>query len=263
MRVLLLALTLSLFSAPVAGQSIWTKPYEPNQVAVETIIPDAAPDESALSGATFVSATASLSENVELGAELPVAQYRPSSGASTSALGNPFVGLGMSSTNVPVLVQVGLRIPVAPANRATSFGMASDIGRTTAFQPEAVSFSTLFNGRRDLGRTASLRVRTGIEFSSRPPQTSGAETRIQSWRLYYDAQLWRDGDRVLTGLSFTGRALLNSPGLTSHNVALSFMGNWNRIQPGLLVGTSVNDLFLRGELTPFVGLTLSISYGRF
>jgi hypothetical protein len=40
------------------------------------------------------------------------------------------------------------------------------------------------------------------------------------------------------------------------------MGNWNLVQPGLLAGTSLNDLFRRGTWTPIVGLTLSVSYGR-
>lgn len=263
MRAFLFTLVLSLISVPGMAQTLWSKPYEPNQVAVEMFIPDGGEEASVLSGAAFVSATASLSENVELAAEVPYAEYAPSSGPSTSAVGNPFLGLGLSSTTVPILIQLGTRLPVAPANRASQLGQATDVGRTTAFQPEELAFSALFNGRGELGRTSTLRLRSGIEFSSRPSQSPDTENRIQHWRVYYDAQLWRQGDRFLTGLSFSGRALLTSPGTVRHHAAFSFMGNWNRVQPGLFLGTSVNDLVLRGQLTPLVGLTLSVSYGRF
>lgn len=263
MRALLFTLVLSLISVPGMAQTIWSKPYEPNQIAVETFVPDGAEEASVLSGATFVSATASLSENVELAAEVPFAQYDPSTGPSSSAIGNPFLGLGLSSTTVPLLVQLGTRLPVAPANSATRLGQATDVGRTTAFQPEELAFSALLNGRGELSRNSTLRLRSGVEFSSRPSQSAETNNRIQHWRLYYDAQLWREGDRLLTGLSFGGRALLTSPGTVRHHAAFSFMGNWNRVQPGLFLGTSVNDLVLRGQFSPLVGLTLSVSYGRF
>ena len=79
MRTLLSALLLGLLVFPASGQTIWSRPYEPNQIAVEAIVPDA-DDASVLSGATFLTGTVSLSDNVELAAELPVARYSPTRG---------------------------------------------------------------------------------------------------------------------------------------------------------------------------------------
>jgi len=40
------------------------------------------------------------------------------------------------------------------------------------------------------------------------------------------------------------------------------MGNWRHVQPGLVTGMSLNELFRGGAVSPFVGLTLSITYMR-
>jgi len=262
MRVLVLASLLSLLSLPVQAQTLWSRPYEPNQLTVEAIVPDAAAEGDFPSGGTFVTGTASLSDNVELTAELPFARYRPSgNGAGTStALGNPFVGLGLSSTTVPFLFEVGVRIPAAPSNEAAQIGGAADVGRTPAFGPDEFSLSGLLNGRLEISRYSTARFRTGVEFSSRPSR-SGPD-RVQNWRLRYDVQLWREGDRFLTGFTFAGRARLSRSGDSRHHAGLSVMPNWNLVQPGLLAGTSLNDLFRDGKWVPFVGVTLSVSYGR-
>lgn len=263
MRAFLVALLLSLVSLPASAQTLWSRPYEPNQFAVEALVPDVAEEAGTGSGATFITATVSLSDNVELAAELPIARYQSSSGTrSTTAIGNPFVGLGLSSTTIPFLLQLGLRVPTAQSNDATSIGTASDIGRISPFEPEAIAVSSLLNGRIELGRYSTVRLRTGIEYGSRASASPTNEDRIQSWRLQYDGQVWREGDRFITGFTLTGQALLSSPGTTRHHAALSLMPNWNIVQPGLLVGTSLNTLFRQGELSPFAGVTLSVSYGR-
>jgi len=264
MRGLLIGLVLSLVSLPAGAQTLWSRPYEPNQFAVEAIIPDAVDEAAAGSGAAFLTGTVSLSDNVELAAELPLSRYQPPGpeGRSTTAIGNPFVGVGLSSTTVPFLLELGLRIPTAPSNETTLIGEAADVGRTAAFQPDALAVSSLLNGRLEIGRVSTLRIRTGIEYGSRPSESPASQNRIQSWRLQYDVQIWREGDRFLTGLTVAGQAFLSSPGTTRHHGALSVMPNWNVVQPGLLVGTSLNDLFRRGDLSAFAGVTLSVSYGR-
>lgn len=263
MRVLFLALLMGGMSVlPSSAQTLWSRPYEPNQLSIEAIVPNAADDAAPLSGATFITSTLSLTDNVELTAELPMARYKPSENGAraTTAIGNPFVGLGLSSTTVPFLLQIGTRIPAAPSNSAIPIGADADVGRTPAFRPDEFAVSALLNTRFELSRFTTLRFRSGIEFGTRP--TPNNSSRIQTWRMPYEAQLWREGDSFITGLTFAGRALLSSPGTTQHHAALSIMRNWNLVQPGLLVGTSLNDLFRDGEFVPFAGLTLSISYGR-
>lgn len=263
MRAVLIALLLSIICLPASGQTLWSRPYQPNQIAVETIVPDVE-GTSFFSGATFITGTASLSENIELQAELPVARVQPSgNGPSTTTLGNPYVGLGVSSTSLPVLLEVGARIPAASSNRAAGLGAATDIGRTSAFLPDEFGFSALLNGRYELGRQSTIRLRTGFAYGSRPSPTTGSDARLTRWQMHYEAQLWRESNPLLTGLSLMGRHRLDSPGTSEHLISLSIMADWPRIQPGLFAGTSLNDLFQNGTFSPLVGLTLSVSYGRF
>lgn len=259
MRPFALALLFCLLAPTADGQTIWSRPYEPNQFAVETLIPDAGEDAGALSGGTFFSGTVSLNDNLELATELPVARYGSSNGASSiTAVGNPYVGIGFSSTRAPLLFELGARLPVAESNDAIRLGQRVDVGRTTAFRSEEFGLSGLLNGRFPLGRKSTVRLRAGMAYAS---QSRPMETR-RDWRLHYNAQLWREGDRLITGFSFAGRATVSDPGGTQHHAVLSFMGNWNRVQPGVIAGASLNDLIQDGTVNVFGGLTLSVSYLR-
>jgi hypothetical protein len=260
MRVSVFLFLLGLLVVPANGQTIWSRPYEPNQLAVEVILPDSPDEASALSGATFLTGTVSFTDNVQFAAELPVARYVPTAngGTSTTALGNPYLGFDFSSTNLPILVQVGARLPLAPSNAAARIGQIADAGRLPAFRAEEFGLSTLLNGRLSLGGTSSLRLRAGAEYASRP--RSGG--RSQNVRLLYAAQLWKEGERLITGLSFSGRANLSEARDTEQHATISIMGNWRRVQPGLLTGINVGDLLNQGSFTPFVGLTLSVTYLR-
>lgn len=259
MRALFALLLLGLLAVPARGQTIWSRPYQPNQIAVEAVSPDV-DDASVLSGATFLTGTVSLNSNVEISGELPLARLAPTTNgsATTTAVGNPYVGLGFSSTRFPILLEIGARLPAAPSNAAARLGQSADVGRVPAFQPEEFGLSALLNGRLPVGRNSSLRLRSGFNYASRPD----ADERDGTWRLLYEAQLWREGERLITGFSFAGRAILSTPRSTQHHAAVSVMGNWRRVQPGLVVGTALNDLVQDGEFTPFVGLTLSLTYRR-
>jgi len=259
----MLVIVMGLVVLPAKAQTILGRPYTPNQIVVETLIPDTPEDASFPSGATFLTGTASLSRNIEFIAELPVARFNASGQqvSSTSALGNPYAGFGFSSTRVPFLFELGARFPVAPSNRASQIGALADVGRTAAFRADEFSLSALFNVRRSLGRFTSLRLRFGTTFAS-SDELGGTDDNETAWRLQYDAQLWREGNSVITGFSFTGRNTVSSPSTSQHHAMLSVMANWTRVQPGIVAGLSLNDLFNDSTFTPVAGLTLSLSYLR-
>ena len=249
-------------SIPVDAQTIWSRPYQPNQIALETIVPEFPDaDASIASGAAFLTATHSLNENVELAAELPVARYATDA-TSATAVGNPYVGIGLSSTSRPLLLELGVRIPAVPTNEAPRAGSRADLGRTAAFRDETISTSALLNGRVPLGRHASLRLRSGLTFAS--ADQPGADGRERHWRLPYSAQLWWNGQRFMSGLSVEGRPLLNGsvPAQTTHHAVLSLMLDGARVQPGVLAGTGLDPLFEDGRFVVVAGLTLSVSYGE-
>jgi hypothetical protein len=215
------------------------------------------------SGATFLTVTRSLSENIELMAELPVARYAVDN-SSAAAVGTPYVGVGLSSTSAPVLLELGARIPAVPSNQALVAGRHADLGRTAAFRDEAFSGSALLNGRFEVGRRTTLRLRVGLTYASVPVDTTNSNE--DDWRLPYSAQLWRDGEQWMTGLSIVGRPALadSAPdvGRSTHRAIFSLMLDGDRVQPGLLVGTGLDPLVNDGELVPVGGVTLSISYKR-
>jgi len=264
MRGLCLSLILLLVASglPAQAQTIWSRPYQPNQIALDIIVPEIPETDASLaSGAAFLTATRSLNENVELAAELPVARYATDA-TSATAVGNPYVGIGLSSSSRPLLFELGVRIPAVPSNDALRAGQHADMGRTAAFRDEYISTSALFNGRVPLGRHASLRLRSGLTFGS--AERVDRDGREQHWRLPYSAQLWWNGQRFVSGLTVEGRPLLSGsePGQTTHRAALSLMLDGTRVQPGLLVGTGLDPLIQDGRFVAVAGLTLSVSYGR-
>jgi len=265
MRTACLVLLLAAVAGCTYGQSIWPRPYEPNQVAVEWVAPTFENDAiSALTSATFVTATTSLSSNVELVAELPVAYYSAdSTGASlsTSALGNPYLGVGLSSTSRPFLLELGVRLPLAPDNAATTAGAFTDPGRSDAFRHDERSVSALLNWRFPLGRRTSFRLRSGPSLAAFPDGTGGTD---REFRLHYSGQLWRDGDRLIVGLTGTGRLNLSRSGSfptkAQHHLAASVMANFDRVQPGVLLGYAL-DPDTQDAASFLVGVTVSVSYG--
>ena len=267
MRALVAFVVLLAASWPAYGQTIWTRPYQPNQVAVEWVVPSFE-DESVngVTSAAFFDVTHSLTNNVELMGELPVAYYSADvEGAttSTSAVGNPYLGVGLSGTTTPFLLELGVRLPVAPDNEATGAGGFADVGRGSAFRHDAFNASALFNWRIPFGRRTSLRIRTGGVFASYPDSTDNTE---RDFRLRYSAQLWRTGDPILLGFSAAGRVSFSTPDTapptnTRHTLAGSVMVDFEAVQPGILVGVALDD-DVRDVASFFVGLTLSTSYGQ-
>lgn len=264
-----LALALLLLAADTAAaQSLWTRPYRANQVSVEAVMPqykDA--DVSATTGAMFVSVTHSLNENVELVGELPMARYRATTGGTTrteSALGNPYLGVGLSSTTVPLLLEVGVRLPVAPSNEAAGAGGFADVGRTDAFTQDESLATLLGNTRFTLGSKLSLRVRTGFSYSEFPITQEDGTTQVeQDLRWRYAAQFWREGNWNVLGLGFFGRAVLTAPGYlgakSRHYLGATALFDGDVVQPGVLVGVSLDDV-VRDTAPIFVGITLSTQY---
>ncbi|MFB6273291.1 MAG: hypothetical protein ABEL51_10405, partial [Salinibacter sp.] len=250
--VLLIAVLLGALCHPAVGQTVFSRPYEPNQIVVEAVVPELPNQDSSFpSGATFLTATRSLNDNVQLAAELPLAHYAQG-GTSASAVGNPYVGVGLSSTRIPLLIELGVRLPTVPSNQAPVVGRRADLGRTAAFRDEAVSLSGLLNTRLALSRATSLRLRAGLTYAS---VDTDRTNHAAHWEVPYSAQLWWERPRLLTGLSFVGRPSINEApdaGRARHRAVLSVMRNGDRFQPGLMLGTGLDPLFEDGQIV-FVG----------
>ena len=254
---------LGLFAPSLAdAQTILTLPYEPSTVSVEVVHPTYAADSLGLgTSAAFVTASYTLNENVEVTAELPVARVDAGS-VSATRLGNPFAGFLFSSTSLPVLFELGVRLPVADGSAATELGTFTDAGRGSAFIEKEFAVHGLGNTRLQLGRNTTLRLRGGGVYSVYPvPDADGGERNERDFRLRYAAQLWREGDPLVLGLTFTGRGTLTAPGTydkkSVHYLAGTAIVDVGRVMPGLTVGVPFNKE-VRDTATTIVSLSLGV-----
>jgi hypothetical protein len=252
-------------AAPVAGQTVWTRPYQNNQVSLEIIGPQFENEAiDPTSGAAYLSTTHSLTDNIELVAELPAARL-DSAGTSESVIGNPYVGVGFSGTRTPFLIELGLRLPVLDDPGAAAFaGSFTDVARTRAFQFDETLISGFANWRVPLGRASSVRLRGGAVYAEFPNRVDGRRRVEQDVRLKYNAQLWYEGDRTVLGLTLAGQGTLTAPGgygsKSRHWIAGTIIGDFDVVRPGLLIGVSLDEV-VRNDAPLFIGLTLSTSYG--
>lgn len=261
-----IGLALSLGAAvPVDAQTVWTRPYQHNQVSVELIGPQFENDGiDPTSGAAYLSATRSLTDNIELVAELPVARL-DSAGTSESVIGNPYIGVGFSGSRTPFLIELGLRFPVLDDPGAAAFaGSFTDVARTRAFQFDETLISGLANWRVRLGQASSLRLRGGAVYAEFPNRVDGRRRVEQDVRLKYNAQYWYEGDRTILGLTLAGQGTLTAPGgygsKSRHWLVGTIIGDFDVVRPGLLIGVSLDEI-VRDTAPIFIGLTLSTSYG--
>lgn len=252
------------------AQSLWTKPYEPNQLTLEFLQPalDTAPDEelSLLTGAAIFGGSYLINDRTTFVAEVPIAHYRaevdgddPTSITET-ALGNPYLGMGISSTRMPLLFELGGRLPAASSDHSAAMraGTTADLDRSEMFAPDLFSAHLLANARWELSwRTTSVRLRGGPLLTV-PTQDNG------STELYarYGIQGWREGERYVLGLGLTGRALLTGDGSfadrTTHQVGGTLIFNFPRVQPGILARVPLNGPE-SDAVNLVVGVTLSVS----
>lgn len=262
MRLIFPLCILLLMPLTVAAQSVWRVPYQPNHVVLETVAPTYEADRfEGLTGAAFLTATGSITENIEAIAEVPFARA-VTSGATTTTLGNPYVGIGLSSTRRPLLVEIGGRLPLASNNVAREATMqTADPGRTAAFGRNERSASLLTNYSFFLSRRTSLRLRAGAVLAAFDTPSGNAET---DFRVRYSAQWWRLGDRFGLGLTVTGRAVLSDAGslgdTSLHHVGTTALVRLGPAHVGVLAGLSL-DTVVRDVAPGFLGLTVSTSLG--
>jgi hypothetical protein len=257
-----LALALCVVAPRMAdAQTILTRPYEPSTASVEVVHPTYEADSLGLgTSAAFVTASYTLNENIEIAAELPVARV-DAGGVTATRLGNPFAGFLFSSTDLPLLIELGVRLPVADGSAATELGTFADAGRGSAFIEEEFAVHGLGNTRAQLTRNVTLRLRGGGVYSVYPvPDAEGGERNERDFRLRYAAQLWREGDPLVLGLTFTGRATLTAPGTYTeksvHHLAGTAILDVGRVMPGLTVGVPFNK-----EVRGTAGAIVSLSVG--
>jgi hypothetical protein len=268
-RVLVVAVSLALLLplSSASAQTVWPPPYRANQISVEGVASDFADGSVAFpSGSGYLTITHSITENVELVGELPAGRYAAdtdSSSVSQTTLGNPYLGIGLTSTDVPVLIELGVRLPLASDNLAARAGRLSSAGRTQAFVPETELIGGFANTRLQIGEDSSLRLRAGLALSAFSTFFVTSSDKQREVNAHYQAQYWSEGDRFITGLSFAGRTQVLAEDAygfdRQHYVVGSFIANTPGVRPGVFVGIPI-EASIRDVAPFFFGVTLSTSY---
>ena len=270
-RFLVAAAWLALALVPASrAQSLWSTPYVPNQITLEVLQPtlQSAPTEdiSLLTGASTLWGSYLLTDRTTVVVGMPVARYRstlesePSTDVAETQIGNPYVGVGMSSTRVPLLVELGVRLPLAPdASATTRAGQATDLVHREAFTPNLFSAQIIANARWNWTRRFGLRFRSGPLLTT-PTQDAPGTTEVYA---RYGVQAWQEGDRIVAGVGLMGRALLSERGgsfgnRTTHQATGTLIWNLPSVQPGLLLRLPINDPS-GTDVDVVVGLTLSVA----
>ncbi len=265
MKKYLLSLVFLGLSMQALGQPIWTRPYAPNRISVEMLRPalngPGSEELAPFTGAAFVAGTFLTSERMGLTAELPIARYARDAAdavpASESVLGNPYLGLDITGDRTPVLLELGVRIPViSDTSAATTLGTLSDADRGDAFAANLFTAQALLNYRWMFWRVYSLRMRGGPQLAVGTSDDAATDLIGR-----YGLQVWREGERFIWGLGATGRAQVTGSGSfddrTVHHAGGTFLLNFERAQPGLFIQVPLNSDV--GDRVDWVfGITLSV-----
>jgi hypothetical protein len=268
MRRLLAALVACLLLCPgaAAAQSLWVKPYEPNQVSVAFMRPvftDPASEVAPASGTAFAGTSVSLTSYIELIGEMPLVWYGAGDPSPRLRLepGNPYLGVGIASEETPVFWELGARVPLAEGPPdALAFGRTADVSRGTAFSPQTVTIQAAGNYRLPFSRRAGLRLRGGLNLALR---AEGSRVGTSEVIVPLSVQFWQEGEVFVFGVGatsqvYTARTSSFQDAVDAYATGTAMI-HYERFQPGIVIGapltrpaTTVADMLL--------GVTLSYTF---
>lgn len=262
--VVLTVFLIGLAGPEVLAQTIWSRPYETNQIALDAIAPSFLTGQTpGFSGGAFLSGTYLVTDRIEVAAELPVAYSIGEDTISSPMVGNPYVGVGLSGLSVPFLLEIGARLPVASLPSPVQAAATADAGRVPAFRPNEFSLSGLMSGRMKIGKASTLRLRAGPAYGSFAATDTTNQRTEKEWRAHYSLQYWHEGQPFVLGLGVVGETRLSgSERFTSksrHHVVGSVIFDHSVAQPGLLFGLELDGV---SDAALLAGLTLAVPYGR-
>jgi hypothetical protein len=253
------ALTIALLTlAPTAAsQSFWLDTGRDASLALEVLKPsfDAemlGPETkvSFLTSATFLSARAPLSPRVRIAFDLPIAHYRFRASyqghafdESDTAIGNPYLGLEHTARSVPLMTEIGVRLPLAPkTNGAVGVGALTDFDRLEAFMPENATISLAANYFHENADGLRFRARVGPSvalYTGRRVEYAGRHyPDAAELFLNYAAKVWYRTPQAELGTGLSGRTWVSEASSLTEDRFWHHFGLWasahlGRVSPGV------------------------------
>lgn len=254
----------SLVPVVASAQSLWLDQSRAPGVSIEALKPsfDNGDDITFFSAAYFASARVPLTQRLNLTAELPISHFGIDSDVldnSDTEVGNPYLGLEIGTRESNLFGEVGVRVPLDGNDNTLLSGFASDLDRWEAFFGDVLSFTGQGNYWYRIPESSfSVRLRGGSNL-----WVYTNDDRADDVDLFanYGAQLWYHAPRVRVGAGATGRALLTEDGSfeerTTHQLGLSAIGEFQRVQPGVHFRLPVDDTY--DDVVDYVvGLSLTV-----
>ena len=198
------------------AQSIFLEPNNMGSVHLEALRPGfGGVNLSNLSFALFLSGRFQVGEALQIRGEIPYMTYKvdptdhywgQSSGSEgKNAIGNPYVGLDVGSSQKGTQGEFGFRLPVVKdTSGAEREGSATDpVERMEAFIPEILPLYLGVNYRHRSSNGFALRLRLVPVFWF----YVGSGSQDTDLFFLYSAQAWYETEKVGVGGGFSGRAI--------------------------------------------------------
>jgi hypothetical protein len=227
---LVLAMTMTsaamIFPISSPAQSIWLDRSQEKTLALEVLRPDFKneDDEFARSSNSgwvlFWSSRVPLSKSFHLVGELPFAfgSYKYESrgsgfrrSESESTIGNPYLGVEVGEQDIPVFVELGIRLPLASENNflGVMTGFYTDMDRLEAFVPNMVPINVMINLHQTGANGFQFRLRGGTTLLL---DTGEGEDTTEEF-IGYSAQAGYRFQHLSLMAGFSGRAIVSEDDL--------------------------------------------------
>jgi hypothetical protein len=259
-------------AAPIsaAAQSLWLEPYSDPVIYVEILKPSfESVDLTLLSSVWFLSGRLSVSDDLVLVAEIPLAFAEPDLDVQPlgptvetemeGALGNVYVGLDWRPASPEFFGELGVRLPLLDeTDLASAVGFFTDfVDRFEAFSSDLVALQVAGNYMRHYPSGFALRLRFSpiLDFF-----TDAEETEVY---FHYSGQGRYEAEGLALGGGLAGRwavtsenAVENLSGTTIHHAALFGSYEIGRFRPGMQVRIPIDE-----DLRDFIDLTVGLTLG--
>jgi hypothetical protein len=139
----------------VSAQPLWLERSHDKTIDLEILKPDFEGENNTTFATTswFLTGRIPVSAHISIIGEIPFSYYKTDSehgeNQGENAFGNPYLGIEFSGDNSPVFGEIGLRLPLAPEEDASSAlisGMITEfVDRAEAFATDILPIYAVFN----------------------------------------------------------------------------------------------------------------------
>jgi hypothetical protein len=229
---------------PASGQPFWIPREGKQAILFERLGPSIeGTDQSFLSAAYYLSGRFTVSDGIAVVGELPYAHFKSKTEViglgtfevSSSTIGNPYLGMEVGSSGMPIFGELGVSIPLSDRDEeeAWSLGLLADLKRWNAFLPKAAFVDAAFNVREVTDSKIEYRLRFAPELLI-PTDSDLYDTELfatYAWAIGYHGSFLRFGTALSGRILFTEDSNLGEQSINQFE-AHADIGDWS-IRPGL------------------------------